>query len=157
VLVTHTTSGAAYQVKVWVTDQQTACAAHAYGAPVIAFLQAHPCASVNRLLATTMVNGRGVELARETIAFQGDAPQVYTTASDFRALVEKDGTGNLEDLLRAGARFTGSTAQVADPDAFDAEAQDAVVTVLDAWYLSGPTPENDPPLEVMAQDLYLQF
>lgn len=156
-MITSTPSGTEYQVKIWVEDTQTDCAANAYGTPVITYLKAHACTSMSRVLATTMVSGRPVAIARETIEFAGDAPAVYTVASDFTTLVTKDGTGNLEDLLRAGARFPGGPAKVPTPDAFDAEGEDAAVTVVDAWWLDGPTANNAPALVNMAKDLFLQF
>ncbi len=75
----------------------------------------------------------------------------------FRALVTKDGTGNLDDLFRDGYRLPSGPQHVPSPDAFSALSQDAGVTVVDAWYLDRATPENDQPLVRMATDIYLQF
>jgi len=46
---------------------------------------------------------------------------------------------------------------VPSPDAFSAVGQDAGVTIVDAWYLDEPTPDNDPALVKMAHDIFLQF
>ncbi len=152
-------SGATYDIKVWVEDMVADCAAHAYGTPVIAFLTAHPCTGgAARLLATTTVSGHPVAISRSTLGFStGSAAADYQTASDFAALVTADGTGNIEDLLRTGARFPGGPAAVPDPNAFLALTQDAGVQLYECWYLDGPTKSNDPTLEAMEQDVTLQF
>ena len=78
-------------------------------------------------------------------------------AGDFRALVLQDGTGSIADMLREGWRLPAGPTAVPSPDAFSALAQDSVVTVDDAWYVSGPTPENDPALERMERAVFLQL
>ena len=146
-----------YDIKVWAQATDADCAAHAYGTPVIDYLTAHPCSGVTRLLATTVVNGKGVGFAQSSLGFKGGAPQVYQTAGDFRALVTRDGTGNINDLLREGRRLPSGPTAVPSPDAFSALGQDAGVAIVDAWYLDGPTPDNDPALVGMAHDIFLQF
>jgi hypothetical protein len=71
--------------------------------------------------------------------------------------VSRNGTGNLNDLMREGYRLPNGPTSVPFPNAFSALAQDNNVTVVEAWYLNGATRDNDPPLEQMAQDIYLQF
>jgi hypothetical protein len=146
-----------YLVKIWTETTNADCAAHAYGAPVISYLQAHPCSGVTRLLATTTVNGKSVGFAQSAIGFKGTAPDVYTTAGRFRSLVTQEGTGNLNDLLREGRRLPSGPTAVPSPDAFSALGQDAGVTIVDAWYLDQPTPDNDPALVKMAHDIFLQI
>jgi hypothetical protein len=146
-----------YRIDVWVETTDTACAAHAYGGPVIAYLTAHPCRALTRLLATTAVNGKRVGFNQSSVSFTGSDPEVYTTAGDFRTLVTQEGTGSVNDLLREARRLPVGPTSVPSPDAFSALSQDADVTIVDAWYVDGPTPNNDPPLVKMAQDIYLQF
>lgn len=148
---------ASYVIKVWTETTDIDCAAHAYGKPVIDYLTAHPCHGVTRLLATTAVNGKPVGFAQSSLGFKGDAPQVYKTAGDFGVLVTQDGTGNINDLLREGRRLPSGPTAVPSPDAFSALGQDGSVTIVDAWYLNGPTPDNDPALVKMAHDIYLQY
>jgi hypothetical protein len=152
-----TAPDATYVIDVWAERTDKDCAAHAYGQPVISYLQAHPCSGMTRVLATTTVNGRGVGIAQSSIGFSGQAPESYQTAGNFRTLVGLDGTGNLDDLLREGRRLPSGPTAVPSPDAFSVLAQDAGVTVVDAWYLDGATPDNDPALVTMARDTYLQF
>jgi hypothetical protein len=151
----HGTAGT-FTVQVWARQTGKDCAEHAYGSPVIKYLGAHPCASMTRLLATTTVGGRAVGFAQESVTFAGGYPQMYTYAGKFRALVTKDGTGNINDLMREGYRLPSGPASVPYPNAFNAQFQDAVTTVVEAWYLDGSTPDNDPALVQMEQDCFLQ-
>jgi hypothetical protein len=153
----HGPNGVTYVIKVWAQTQVPDCAAHAYGAPVIAYLTAHPCYGLARTLATTTVDGKAVGISTCSVGFSGPAPQVYQTAGAFNTLVTADGTGSLNDLLREGYRLPSGPASVPSPDAFAALSQDNGVTVDDAWYLSGPTPNNDPPLVAMERNTYLQY
>jgi hypothetical protein len=148
--------GTTYVVKIWADTTQTNCAAHAYGAPVISFLRRHPCFNMRQLLATTTVDGKAVGFAQRTIGFRGGNAS-YRTAGEFRDLVTRSGTGNLNDLMREGYRLPSGPSAVPFPNAFSALGQDNSVTIVEAWYLNGPTPDNDPHLVRMAQDIFLQF
>ena len=140
----------------WAQKQTTACAAHAYGTPIIAFLRKHPCDGLRSLLATTRVGGRAVGFAQRTIGFRGAEGHSYRAAGEFRALVSRSGTGNLDDLLREGYRLPAGPAHVPFPNAFAALGQDNSVTVVEAWYLHGATPDNDPALERLERDIFLR-
>lgn len=146
-----------YKIDVWVESADSSCAEHAYGAPVIAYLTAHPCHGLSRLLATTTVNGKRVGFAQSSLAFVGTAPQDYEFSHQFQKLVAQDGTGNINDLLRDGRRLPSGPTAVPSPDAFFVTGEDAGVTIVDAWYLDGPTPTNDPPLVQMAKDIFLSY
>ena len=146
-----------YDITIWWQVNSDDCADHAYGNPVIQYLTAHPCHGLTRLLATTTVNGKAVGFAQSSLGFVGNAPDVYQTAGNFAALEKKDNTGSVDDLLRDGYRLPHGPSKLPSPDAFDVESQDSGVTIVDAFYLSGPTPNNDKALVQMAQDMYLQF
>jgi hypothetical protein len=66
-------------------------------------------------------------------------------------------TGSVNDLLAEGYRLPAGPAALPEHEAFAALSQDAGVSVFDAWYLSGSTPDNDPALEKMLQSIYLQY
>lgn len=140
---------ATYSVKVWAERTDVACATHARGA-VATFLTRHKCNRLERNLSTTMVNGRAVGIARSTVRFAGSAAQ---TAVDFSILVAKDGAGEIDALFRDGKRLPSGPTAVPDPDAFTARNNGATVTSIDAWYLSGRTPKDDPKLLEMAESL----
>jgi hypothetical protein len=148
--------GSTYLVQVWASVETPTCADHAYGQPMIDFLRAHKCSGLTRRLATTTVHGHAVGLAISDLGFTGRDPGVYKTAGDFVKLVTRNGTGNLVDLLRDGYRLPAGPTAVPSPDAFSAQGQDAGVEVVDAWYLDGPTRENDPELVTLAQSIFLQ-
>ena len=151
------TDGTTYVIKVWADENVTDCAAHAYGTPVIKYLQKHPCFGLGQVLATTTVGGKDVGFAQRSIGFKEPKPGSYTATEGFRRLVQKDGTGNLNDLLREGYRLPSGPTSVPFPNAFSALGQDNNVTIVEAWYLKGKTPDNDPALEKMAQDIFLQY
>jgi hypothetical protein len=146
-----------YVFQIWAVKQEKNCAAHAYGRPMVTFLRKHPCISMSQLIATTTVDGRAVGLAQNTIGFGGKVQQAYRTTNKFRTLVTRNGTGNLDDLLREGYRLPSGPKAVPSPDAFTALEQDNGCTVTDSWYLKGPTPTNAKPLEQMVVDSYLQI
>lgn len=152
------TSGARhYSIKIWFEVSNLDCAEHAYG-QVADFLTAHPCRGLTRQLATTTVNGKAVGFDVAILSIPGTgAANPYDNASAFRTLVDKDGTGSVNDLLREGYRLPSGPTSVPSPDAFRTMGQDSGVAIYDVWYLDGPTPNNDPALEQMAQDIYLAY
>jgi len=157
VTVTSVDGSRSYDIKIWFEVQDDNCADHAYGTPVIQYLTAHPCHGLDRILATTEVNGKAVGFAQSSLGFVGNAPGVYQTAGNFASLERQDGTGNVNDLLREGYRLPDGPSKLPAPDAFNVQSQDSGVTIVDAFYLNGSTPNNDKPLIQMAQDIYLQF
>lgn len=148
--------GSVYAISIWAEQESDNCAAHAYG-QVQQFLETHPCSGIRQVLATTAINGRAVGFAQNSVGFTGSMQTAYKNAGAFTTLVTKDGTGNLNDLLREGYRLPAGPDQVPSPDAFKALGQDAGVVVTDAWYLIGPTRNNAAPLEKMEEDIFLQI
>jgi hypothetical protein len=153
----HAADGVTYVIKIWTDVHNDTCFDHAYGQPMITFLTEHPCQGLERVLGTTTVNGRPVGFAESATSFTGTAKDPYVDSGKFRTLVEKDGTGNINDLLREGYRLPSGPTSVPSPDAFSCVGQDNGVTVWDVWYLDGPTPNNDKPLVTMTTDIFLQF
>jgi hypothetical protein len=149
--------GTTYVVKIWADVTDATCFDHAYGEPIITFLTKHPCSGLERYLGTTMVNGRVVGFAESATGFHGTAKDPYIYASQFGQLEEQDGTGSLNDLLREGYRLPAGPTSIPAHEAFNVLGQDEGVTVWDAWYLTGTTPDNDPALIKMTTDLFLQF
>lgn len=148
--------GSTYSISVWAEKESEDCAAHAYG-QVAQFLATHPCSGIQQVLATTVINGRAVGFEQNSVGFTGGVDASYRAAGQFSTLISQNGTGNMNDLLREGYRLPAGPDHVPSPDAFKALGQDAGVVVVDAWFLSGSTPENAPRLIKMAEDIFLQL
>lgn len=156
--MTPADGGAPLQLAIWGDNTVADCAAHAYGAPVLAYLHSHQCRDIRRVLASTTYNGRALGIAAETVGFGGTSvSQSYAAAGNFAKLVTKDGTGMVNDLVREGVRIPGGPKQLPYPDTFFAGAQDDGAFIYEAFYLQGKTPENDPKLEKLLQGIVLQF
>jgi hypothetical protein len=153
----HATDGTTYVIRIWQHVEDPTCFDHAYGAPVISFLTKHPCFGLVRYLATTTVKGRPVGFAESSTGFAGTASNPYKYSSAFVTLEKSDGTGSIDDLLRDGYRLPSGPTSLPSSEAFDVLGQDEGVAIYDAWYLDGSTPNNDPALIKMTQDIFLQF
>lgn len=126
------------------SDDQTDCAAYSYG-QVQVFFARTPCASVRRSLFSTQQDGRGVVVAASTVTF-GSPSQ----AADYLGLVSSDGTGNINDLLREGARYPGSPSKL--PVAAFASRRDGVqVVVAEAAFAQGRSDNQDAGLLAIAR------
>jgi predicted small secreted protein len=148
--------GTPYVVKVWADVKDSTCFDHAYGQPVITFLTEHPCRGLERLLATTTVHGRPVGLAISETSVAGTASDPYKYSGEFRQLLERDGTGSIDDLLRDGYRLPSGPTSIPPHEAFNVLGQDSGIDIYDAWYLEGSTPDNDPALIKMTEGIFLQ-
>jgi len=149
--------GVHHVVKIWAERADSTCYDHAYGQPIISFLTSHPCRGMDRVLATTTTaDGRAVGFSLVNASFDGTPQDPYADAGAFRTLVDKDGTGSIDDLLREGYRLPSGPTRVPSPDAFACLSQDNGVSVYDLWYLDGPTPYNDKTLEKLAEGIFLQ-
>jgi hypothetical protein len=124
-------------------DDQTNCAAHAYGR-VQAFFARTPCTSVHRLLATTSQHGRQVVIASNIVTFASSAQ-----AQSYLVLVNSDGTGNISDLLREGVTYPGSPHKLPDA-AFASRQLGDRVWVAEAGYVTGSSRATDPALKAIA-------
>jgi hypothetical protein len=148
--------GATYVVKIWWDVHNRTCFDHAYGS-IVTFLTTHPCGGLDRVLATTTVNGRPVGFAESQTGFPGTPHNLYGETGKFIQLEEADGTGSVSDLMREGYRLPSGPTSVPSGEAFNVLGQDQGATVWDVWYLDGSTPSDDPALVKMTQDLFLQF
>lgn len=125
-------------------DDQTDCAAHAYGR-VAAFFARTPCSGVHRLLATTSRDGRPIVIASSVVTFASPAQ-----AKSYLALVDADGTGNISDLLRERVRYPSGPAALPTA-AFASRLDGARVHVAEAGYVAGTSSAADPVLQAVAK------
>jgi hypothetical protein len=78
-------------------DRVENCAEHAYGKQVPPFLASTPCDHLTRQLFVTKDDGRTVYTSVSVITMKNEAK-----AAALRDLTDKDGTGNISDVVRDG-------------------------------------------------------
>lgn len=155
--ITFTPSpGHTYVATVRAQDTITDCAANSYGSPVINFFRQHPCLSGGRRLVTLPFKGRTLALSVIGVGVPAGPPgDLYRYAGELVSLERAPGTGGLDDLLRSGVRPAGWPAAIPANEAFVVAAEDNGIEIFDAWYLDGPTVDQDPALVQLAQSLFL--
>jgi len=133
---------AGYVVKV--TDAITDCAGHSRGKTQVSF-KAENCVKATRLLATGEVGGRPVLFVVSRIQMATGA-----AAASVKQVLDGNGTGNLNDLLRDGMTYPGAPAKM--PISGYASLQTGtVVTVAEAGFVDdGRSSNTDPALRAAA-------
>ncbi|GAA1237287.1 hypothetical protein [Oryzihumus leptocrescens] len=128
---------AGFQVRL--SDTVTDCAAHSRGKVKETFRQV-PCVKVTRSVGTGTVNGRKVlfVVSRIEMSSSDDAARI-------KAVLDGDGTGNVNDLLREGKRFAGGPGRMPRSGYASVQA-DEIVGVAEAGYLDGTSSDSDPAL-----------
>ncbi|WP_029431308.1 hypothetical protein [Blastococcus sp. URHD0036] len=119
---------------VQVVRQDDSCADHAYGRDVPGFFAEGDCAGLARALYSTEVGGRPVVVSISAVDL-GAAGR----ATEFKALVDTDGSGNVNDLLREGEAYPGAPASLGRGAQYASALPEGggVVTVVEtAW--AGP-------------------
>jgi hypothetical protein len=140
-----TSAPAGYTVKV--TDVITDCASHSRGRTKASF-QAQNCVKATRSLATGQVGGRPVIYV---------VSQIEMATSEAAAAVKKvldgNGTGNLNDLLRERKGYPGAPVEM--PISGYASVQKGkVVTVAEAGFIDeGRSSNTDPALRSAAAEV----
>jgi hypothetical protein len=107
------------------------CVGNAYG-EVASFFEAGDCAGLVRALWSTDVGGRPVVVSAAAVDM-GEAPG----ARDLRALADRDGSGNVSDLLREGVRYPGAPEELAGAEYASAVEGNRVTVVETAWARPG--------------------
>jgi hypothetical protein len=129
---------------VQLTDVITDCANHSYGRTKRSFT-ARNCVTATRSLATGQVNGRQTLFVKSRI----EMPSVGAAAS-IKKILDADGTGNLNDLLREGKSFAGAPGRM--PSSGYASVQTGkVIVVTEAGFTDGgPSSNTNPALRAAA-------
>jgi hypothetical protein len=109
------------------------CAGHAYG-DTAGFFAGSDCTGLSRALYSTDINGASVVVSVARIQMPDTA-----TARQLQALTDRNGSGNVSDLLREGVRYTGSPAELSGAEYASAVSGSAVTIVESAWV----DPESD--------------
>jgi hypothetical protein len=119
---------AAYVVRV--SDVIMDCASHSHGQTKKSF-ESQNCVNARRSVATGQLNGRPVLFVVSRI--QMASPEA---AASIKQVLDANGTGNLNDLLREGKTFPGAPNMV--PDSGYASVQmGAVLQVAEAGFVDG--------------------
>ncbi|TFV47142.1 hypothetical protein [Blastococcus sp. TF02A-35] len=103
------------------------CAGHAYG-EVAAFLEATDCTGLSRALYSTSVGGAPVVVSVSRVTMADPA-----TARDLRALADRNGSGNVNDLLREGVTYDGAPEKLTAAEYASAVSGPTVTIVESAW------------------------
>jgi hypothetical protein len=97
-----------YQFTLHAARTDTDCAANAYG-KVAEFFRGTPCTRLDRSLYSTTVDGRLVAVSVSVVQMPTEQ-----AAMDLQKLADTSGTGNVNDLLRAGVRVPGGPDSLTD-------------------------------------------
>jgi hypothetical protein len=107
------------------------CIGNAYG-EVATFFQTGDCAGLVRALWSTDVEGRPVVVSAAAVDMAETAG-----ARDLRALTDRDGSGNVSDLLREGIRYPGAPEGLSGAEYASAVDGSRVTIVETAWARPG--------------------
>jgi hypothetical protein len=119
---------AGYAVKV--TEVTTDCAGHARGRTKASF-GTQPCVKATRSLATGQVSGRPALFVVSRIQMAS-----AEAAATVKQVLDGNGTGNLNDLLREGRTFPGAPDKM-PPSGYASVQTGNVVTVAEAGFVDG--------------------
>jgi hypothetical protein len=140
-----TSAPAGYTVKV--TDVVTDCASHSRGRTQTSF-EAENCVKATRSLATGQVGGRPVLYVVSRIEMA-----TSEAAASVKQVLDSNGTGNLNDLLRERKTYPGAPIEM--PISGYASVQKGkVVTVAEAGFVDdGRSSNKDPALRSAAAEV----
>lgn len=114
----------------------TDCAANAYG-DVAEFFATNPCTRLDRALYGTTVDGRLVVASVSVVHMPDDAK-----ATELRRLADTSGTGNVNDLLRAGVRIPGGPESLSSAG-YASMHDGAVVVIAEADFADPEVRDGD--------------
>jgi hypothetical protein len=117
--------GAQYTVEAVQAD--VTCVGHAYG-DTAAFFAGADCTALSRALYSTQVAGAPVVVSVVRVQMPDTA-----AARELQALTDRNGSGNVSDLLREGVRYTGSPAELSGAEYASAVSGSTVTIVESAW------------------------
>jgi hypothetical protein len=103
------------------------CAGHAYG-DTAAFFAGADCTGLSRALYSARIDGEPVVISVARVQMPDTA-----AARELQALTDRNGSGNVNDLLREGVRYTGSPAELSGAEYASAVSGSAVTIVESAW------------------------
>ncbi len=121
------------------------CAGNANG-QVGDYFDTTDCTSLDREMYTTEVNGVGVLVSVARVTMPDEA-----TASEFKSLVDSDGTGNVDDLFESGEIMPNGPSELV-PEAYDSDLNGVVVTIVVTGWLDPAAPGEVADLDDVATE-----
>ena len=122
----------------------TDCAANSFG-QIAEYFVGTPCAGLNRGLFTTELDGGAVLVSVSVVQLADDA-----TATEFRTLVDTNGTGNVDDLLSSGETYQGAPAEFPS-GAYASDLAGVEVRIVEVGWLDEGAGGDDALLEATAE------
>ena len=110
-------------------DTEKTCVGHAYG-DTAGFFADTDCTGLSRALYSTDVDGKSVVVAISRVRMPDAA-----AARNLQALTDRNGSGNVSDLLREGVRYTGSPAQLSNAE-YSSALSGTTVTIVETAYVN---------------------
>ena len=121
----QTVGGVEYTVQAVQVDDT--CVGHGYG-DTGAFFTTTDCTALSRALYSAEIGGEPVVVAVARVQMPDAA-----AARALRDLTDRNGSGNVSDLLREGVRYTGSPAELSGAEYSSAVSGSTVTVVESAW------------------------
>jgi hypothetical protein len=121
----QTVDGVPFTVEAVKVDET--CAGRAYG-DTAEFLDANDCAALSRALYSADLDGEPVVVSVVRVQMPDNG-----IARELQALTDRNGSGNVNDLLREGVRYTGSPAELSGAEYASAVSGPTVTIVESAW------------------------
>jgi hypothetical protein len=112
-------------------DVDDTCVGHAYG-DTAAFFAGADCTALSRALYSARIDAGPVVVSVVRVQMPDTA-----AARRLQALTDRNGSGNVSDLLREGVRYTGSPAELSGAEYASAVSGSAVTIVESAWVDEG--------------------
>lgn len=122
---TQDVGGVQYTVEAVQVDDT--CVGHAYG-ETATFFETTNCSGLSRALYSAQLDGGAVVVSVSRVRMPDTA-----TARDLRALTDRNGSGNVNDLLREGVGYPGGPDELASAEYASAVSGPTVTIVESSW------------------------
>jgi hypothetical protein len=103
------------------------CVGHAYG-ETATFFDTTNCTGLSRALYSAQLDGGAVVVSVARVRMPDTG-----AARELRALTDRNGSGNVSDLLREGVTYSGGPAELSGAEYASAVSGPAVTIVESAW------------------------
>jgi hypothetical protein len=126
-------------------DTENTCVGHAYGDTEALFADTD-CTGLSRALYSAEVGGEPVVVAVSRVRM-ADA----TSARNLRSLTDRNGSGNVSDLLREGVRYTGSPSKLSRAE-YASAVSGTTVTIAESAWVNADSKGSSADIDKLADD-----